>query len=247
MRIIKNIFIPVTIAGIFLSFAPTLAQTRHNLVKDGNKEYEKGEYDEAIARYHTAQRKGNLPEIDFNLGNAHYKSGNLERAAEEYLKTLNDTSATLRSKSLYNLGNALLKAGQPDKAVEAYINSLKLNPEDINTKQNLEYALRMMQQQQQQQKEEQENQDQNQEQNEQQQEQQNQEQKENQEQQQNEQQQEQEQKEQQQRQKEQQEVEQMSEEDALQLLNALQDDEKEVQKKVIQKQMEGKKSKGKNW
>lgn len=223
------------------------SQTRRNLVKEGNKKYQKGEYDEAIARYHTAQRKGNLPVIDFNLGNAHYKSGDLEQAANEYLKTLNDTSATLRSQSLYNLGNALLKAGQPDKAVDAYINSLKLNPKDIDTKQNLEYALRMMQQQQQQNQQNQENQDQDNKQQDQQKQQQQEQKQEDQEKQQQPQQQKEEKQEQKEQQQSQQREVQMSKEDALKLLNALQDDEKEAQKKVVQKQMEGKRSKGKNW
>lgn len=247
----KNFILIITLALIacFILSGNVEAQTRHKLVKEGNEKFRDKEYDEAIARYHMAEDKGESGIIDFNLGNSFYKSGNIGRASEVYMKALNDTNSTVRAQAFYNLGNALLDSGLTDMAVKSYINSLRLNPKDMEAKQNLEYALRQLQQQKQQQqnddKSDQKKQDQQQQQQDQQQNQDKQKQDEQQQQQQQDRQ-KQEEQQQQQQQAQEQEV-QMSKEDAMKLLQALENDEKEVQKKVVQKQMEGRKSKGKNW
>jgi len=220
--------------------------TRHGLVKQGNKLYGEEKFGDAIAKYLEAYQKGQLPLLDYNLGNAHFKSGALDKAAESYFKSLNNASPELKAKAMHNIGNALLQSGKAEDAVKAYINSLKLNPGDMETKQNLEYALRQMQQQQnqkdkqdkQQQKDKQNQQDQQNKQDQQQKQ-------EQQEQQQQNQQEKQEQEQQQQAQQKPQE--QMSEQQALNILNALQNDEKQVQEKVIRQQMAGRKPKDKNW
>lgn len=246
MNILKPTIIISCLLIAALVVSTASGQTRHKLVKEGNRLYAEGKYDEAIARYRLAETRGALPQIDFNLGDAHYKSGNLERAAEVYFKTLNDSDTVLRANALHNLGNAFFDSGEYDKSVGAYINSLRLNPSDIETKQNLEYVRRMLQQQQQQQKQDGDEKKKGDSQDQQQQ-QQNQKQQEEQDQQDQQQQQDQsEQNQTEQQQAEPQKLE-MSKEDALKILNALQNDEKAVQKKVLRKQFVGRKSKGKKW
>jgi len=220
--------------------------TRRKLVKDGNKLYQQENFNQALVKYIEAMNKGELPEIEFNLGNAHYKAGNLERAGQVYLESLSGADDNLKSKALYNAGNTLLKAGDMGNAVSAYINSLKLNPHDMEVKQNLEYALRQIQQQQQQQQEQ--NQDDSQDEQRQQQKQQQQDQENQQQQEERSEPEESEQQEEQNAQSQENQIEeQMSEEDALKILNALMNDEKAVQEKVIKQRMAGRKSKEKNW
>ena len=232
----KMIFV-FTLA-VFALTVSTDGATRRKLVKEGNKLYQQEKFDRALVKYIEAMNKGELPEIDFNAGNAHYKAGNFDRAGQVYLKALNGADDNLKAKVFFNAGNTLLKSGDMGNAVSAYINSLKLNPDDMEVKQNLEYALRQIQQQQQQQQEQ--NQD------EQQQKQQLQDQENQQEQQSKPE--ESEQREEQKAQLQENQIEeQMSEEDVLKILNALMNDEKAVQEKVIKQRMAGRKSKDKKW
>ena len=229
------------------------ADTRHSLVKKGNRHFEQGEFGDSVAKYKEAILKGELPLLDYNLGNALYKDGSLEGAAEAYLNALNGSDPKLKSQAFHNIGNALIQAGKTEEAVKAYINSLKLDPSALDTKQNLEYALRQMQQQQQQDQEQEQdqNQDTEQEQDQEQQQQNQQDQQQQEDEQNKEQQQQNEQEQQQDQQQQQQEQqspeEQMSKQDAMNILDALQNDEKDVQEKVIKQQNAGKKPKEKNW
>jgi Ca-activated chloride channel family protein len=57
--------------------------------------------------------------------------------------------------SYYNLGNTFFRAEQYEAAIEAYKEALRLDPSDLEAKQNLELALRQRQQQQQEQQQQQ--------------------------------------------------------------------------------------------
>jgi Mg-chelatase subunit ChlI len=135
-----------------------------------------------------------------------------------------------RSESMYNLGNSLLMANKLQESIEAYKNSLKLKPENMEAKYNLAYAQDLLKKQQEQQnqqqqkqqnkdnkdrkkdqeKKEDENKKQDQKQN-------NQDKQDNQ---------------QEQKQQDQQQQQSISKEDAERLLNAIANDEKNVQEKV---------------
>ena len=63
----------------------------------------------------------------------------------------------------HNIGNSLLEGQQYGPSIEAYKNSLRLNPSDMDTKYNLAYAQKKLQEQEQeQQDQDQQDQDQNQ-------------------------------------------------------------------------------------
>jgi len=126
---------------------------------------------------------------------------------------------------MYNLGNSLLKSGKLKESIEAYKNSLRLDPGNMEAKYNLAFAQDRLKEQEQQQQQNQQNQDQNKDQKNQEQDQnkdQNQDQEKKDDQKENE--------KQDQQQSEQQQS--MSREDAERLLNAIANDEKEVQEKV---------------
>ena len=48
------------------------------------------------------------------------------------------------AKVYHNIGNSLLKSNKIEQSVEAYKNALKFNPNDQDTKYNLSYALEML-------------------------------------------------------------------------------------------------------
>ena len=136
-------------------------------VRAGNRAYKKGEFQQAEIDY----RRGVLKDstsiaAQYNLGNALYKMENFEEAAKHY-STVADTLADYkgdRSADYYhNVGNVALKQKKYQEAVDAFKESLRRNPADMETKSNLAYAQKKLEDQQNQQN--QQNQDQNQDQN----------------------------------------------------------------------------------
>ena len=225
------------------------AQNERKVIRQGMKEYEAGNFSEAEVQFRKATDMNQQSfEAEYNTGAALYGQEKYEETMKQF-ETLVDRAQNSETTAhvWHNMGNSLLEAQQYAPAIEAYKNSLRLNPSDMDTKYNLAYAKKKLQeqqeQQQQQQNQDQEQQDQdqqNQEQNNDQQEQDQQEQEQNQdqqeqEQQQNQDQQEQEQEQNQDEQEQQQQPMEISKEDAERLLNAIQQQEKEVKEKVDKK------------
>ncbi|MBL7113472.1 MAG: tetratricopeptide repeat protein [Bacteroidales bacterium] len=197
----------------------TMAQGERKYIRQGNKEYNGGEFNESEIQYRKALDKEiNSYEGNFNLGDALYKQEKYEDAARKFSNIADpEINREELSRIYHNMGNSLLKNNQLQESIEAYKQALRNNPNDPDTKHNLAYAMNMLQQQQQQQQQNQDNQDQNQDQ--------------------QEQEQEQEQQEQQEEQGEQEEqkeqpMDQISEEDARRMLEALQQDEQQLQEKL---------------
>jgi len=132
-----------------------------------------------------------------------------------------------RAASYHNLGNSYLKAGKVDEAIEAYKNGLRLDPKANDTRYNLAFALNMKKKQEEQQKQDQKDNKDKQDQQKQDQQKQDEEKK---------QQQKKEQKKQEEQDQSQQDKSKMSEANAAQILQALQNDEDEVQKKIKKQQ-----------
>ena len=214
-------------------------------VNSGNSLYQSEKYDEALEMFKDAQiDEPESPILHFNSGNAYYRSGAYEEAYKEFQKAIESKDINIQSQSYYNMGNALYRSGKLPEAILHYRKALELNEDDEDAKYNIEYVQKKLkemadknkqqgqqdqqqqQQQQDQQKQEQDKQDKDQ----------------GQQQQQNQQQdgddqkkkdQEQDKKDQQQQDESQEKKKKsdMSEEDAERLLNSLDDQEKEAQKK----------------
>ena len=107
-------------------------------------------------------------ESRFNLGDAIYKQGRYEEALEEFKNSLSLAKTDEQKAQIFhNIGNTFLKSQKLQESIGAYREALKLNPSDLETKYNLSYALKQMQNQQnnQQNQQNQDQQDQNQDQN----------------------------------------------------------------------------------
>ena len=142
MRIrIKNII--YSILMIFTFTGIIFPQSTRSLVNDGVELYHKGKINDAEVNF----KKGltNSPknlEANFNLGDAFYKNQRYDEAIDAFQKSLmlsNDKK--FKSKIYHNIGNSYLKQKKFDESIEAYKNALKLNPNDEQTKYNLSYAL----------------------------------------------------------------------------------------------------------
>lgn len=243
------------------------AQNERKAIRQGVKAYDQGEFSEAEVQFRKA---GDLNETsfeaDFNTGAALYGQEKFQETVKQYESLVQQSSNPEElSKVWHNMGNSLLEASQYQASIEAYKNSLRLNPGDLDTKYNLAYARKKLQEQQQQQQQnqnqDQQNQDQNQDkQNQQNQEQQDQQQQEQQAQNQDQQQQEQEEQQAQNQDRPQEQEEQaenqeqqptpkgISKEDAERMLSAIQQQEKDVKAKVDKQKAVAAKSKTeKDW
>jgi tetratricopeptide (TPR) repeat protein len=234
----KNIITIILFLTISCGMA---AQNERQAIRQGIKAYEQGEFSEAEVQFRKA---GDLDatsfEADFNTGAALYGQEKFQETVKQYESLVQQSSDPEElSKVWHNMGNSLLEASQYQASIEAYKNSLRLNPADMDTKYNLAYARKKLQeqQQQQQQNQNQDQQDQNQDQqdqNQDQQQQQNQNQDQQQEQPQDQQQQNQEQPREQQAENQEQQAKplEISKEDAERMLSAIQQQEKDVKEKV---------------
>ena len=228
-------------------FATAQTMTESDHIRNGNKLYADSLFEKAEIEYRKALEL-NPKSVDamYNLGNALFSQAvNSQEKGDEALNQYStaaklETDKEKLAQIYHNIGTLLYSAQQYPQSVEAYKESLRNNPCDHETRYNLAKAMHMNRQQQQNQQDQQENQDQQQNQ-EQQQEQQQQEQQnqQNQEQQQQEQQ---EQEQDSQQQQTQQNDEQISKENAEQILNALMQDEKDIQEKQqkMMQQQQGK-------
>jgi len=213
------------LAGILIVIPVVLnAQGQRKFIRQGNKEYDDKAFKESEIQYRKALEKDlSSYEGNFNLGDALYKQEKYEDASRRFVDlTGKETDSKDLARIYHNLGNSLLQSGRLEESIDAYKNALRNNPDDFETKHNLAWAMNMLQQQQQQQQQDQnqDNKDQNQDQD--QQDQQNQDQA-NQEQ-------------DQQQQPQDQQRDKISREDAERILEALQQDEKQLQEK-LKKQM----------
>ena len=165
----------VLAAVMVLSPAVLSAQSDRSEVRAGNRDFKKGMYREAEIDYKRALIADSASvTAKYNLGNALYKAESYNEA-ELYFKDLGDTlknlSPSKASDYFHNSGNLALKQKKYQEAVEAFKESLRLEPDNFETKSNLAYAQKMLKDQQQnqqsqnQQQQQQQQQDQNQDQN----------------------------------------------------------------------------------
>jgi len=209
-----------TIMLVFLVFASSFslqAQNDRKVIRQGVKSYEQGDFSEAEVQFRMAEDINQESyEAQFNTGAALYGQEKYEETFKQY-ETLAEKAEDSESRASvwHNMGNSLLESQKYKESIEAYKSSLRLNPTDQDSKYNLAYAKQKLQEQQEQQ------QDQNQDQQDQ--ENQDQQDKENQDQQDQEQ------------QEQQAKPLEISREDAQRMLDAIQQQEKDVKEKVDKK------------
>jgi tetratricopeptide (TPR) repeat protein len=210
-----------------------------------NKLYDDKKYEEALKVYRDAQIEApESAELHYNIGTTLYRKKKFDEGLKELEKSLSSQDAVTQQKTYYNMGNChyragddMIKMGQQEgverlkQSIEAYKKALELDPNDQDAKFNIEFVqnkLKELAQNSPQDKNKQKQQQQQQQNQKQQQQQKDQEQKQDQQQQQ----QQQDAQEQEGQQQPQLKKAEMSEEDAKRILDALKDEEKDLQKKL---------------
>lgn len=115
-------------------------------IQKGNKAYGHERYQDAEKFYTKTIKSAGLPEANQNLGLLYTKTQQFDQAEKAYLAAVSGLSGNKKAEAFYNLGTMYLEQEQWEKAVEAYRSSLRINPKDLDTKKNLEIALRMLKQ-----------------------------------------------------------------------------------------------------
>lgn len=139
----------IFIAALLLIAAANIqAQSKRSLINEGVDLYKEKKFADAEVNFKKGLEKDAASfEGNFNLGDAYYKQGRYDEALQAYKNALSLTDDKyMKARAYHNIGNSLLKSQKLKESIEAYKNSLKLNPEDLETKYNLSYALRQQQQ-----------------------------------------------------------------------------------------------------
>lgn len=106
---------------------------------------------EATEQLFRKLREGDLPpgqvaQVDYNLGVALYEQGKYEESLPLFETAAKTEKDALKAKALYNQGNALFKLDKLDEAKTAFQQALLTNPDDDDTRHNLEVILEKQQQ-----------------------------------------------------------------------------------------------------
>ena len=222
-------------------------------LRKGNRQFRKGEFAAADISYRKAlMQDTSSVAAHYNLGNTQYKLQNMDEAAR-ILDATDAYDAPFGADYYFNRGDVAIAKEDWQKAVDCFKECLRRTPGDLAAKENYIYARNKLQEQQQNQggdgqqnqdQEQNQNQNQDQEQDQEQNQDQNQDQKQDQNQDQN-----QDKQEQPQQQQPQQQQAELSPQQAQQLLQAIQEKEKQTQEKVDQQKAQALKSrqKDKNW
>lgn len=218
----------IIILFVLIAGSAFAQKTDRDYLRSGNKLYNDSLFIKAEVDYRKAlEINPKSTDAMFNLANSLL----MQQKANEAMEQFESVSKIEKDKSklaeiYHNMGVILHVNKQYPQCIEAYKEALRNNPKDDETRYNLALAQKMLKDQQQQQQNQDQQQDQKQEQKEEQ----------------NQDQQKDQQEQQQQNQQQQQNKNEMSKENAQQLLNAVMQDEKDVQEKVKKQiQIQGKK------
>jgi Ca-activated chloride channel family protein len=119
----------------------------------GERHYARAEYAEAYEAFSSALATDSTPELRFRAGAALYRLKRYEGSAAAFRSVaMGAKTPAERQRALFNLGNAMVrtaeeKPGESEPlldAVAAYEEALKLDPADADAKWNLEIALRRL-------------------------------------------------------------------------------------------------------
>jgi len=135
----------ISISIVLILAGTTVAEDYIDLVKKGNEALNASDYKKAMEFYHLAEAQiPDSPALDYNFGGALYFQENYEETLEKYQKALNTSDPNLEAKAQYNLGNTYYRMQDYPKAIESFQETLKSNPDDMDAKYNLELARRML-------------------------------------------------------------------------------------------------------
>lgn len=152
----RTIKICAAIAGLLLcggmmSGVQAQKMPERSLVRKGNRQFARGNFQNSIERYTQALQKDSLSfEARYDLGNAMFRAERFEGAEQALAHAAADTTRTdaERAEAFFNLGDVQFRQQNLQGALESFKNSLRLNPSDMEAKYNYAYTKKLLEQQQ---------------------------------------------------------------------------------------------------
>ena len=128
-------------------------KVERNTIRKGNGLFNDKKYTEAEIEYRKALEANPSSEIaTYNLGAALYKQQKWNDSRNEYRKIVQASSDSLRAAhAWHNLGNISFQEKNYAQSIEEYKNALRRNPKDDETRYNLRLAQLLLKKQQEQQ------------------------------------------------------------------------------------------------
>lgn len=121
--------------------------------REGREEYMRGNHPQALQAFErAATARPQDPAVRFNIGDGLYKNGKYDEAATLFRALGSDGASPLAAPSRFNLGNSLYQKQDYRGAIDAYRDALRVAPGDADTRRNLELALRALREQEEQKK-----------------------------------------------------------------------------------------------
>lgn len=123
------------------------AQKNKKLINEGNEYYQQKKYKEASDAYNKAILKdtSNLSKSAYNLGNALYQQKQLDAARKAYNTSFKKSkNKNEKAQNEYNIGNTFMSEKKWEEAISSYKEALRKNPQDVDAKYNLSYAQQML-------------------------------------------------------------------------------------------------------
>ena len=113
---------------------------------EGNLLYQQKNYPGALDKYVEANDgKAHRQELAYNLANTFYQQQKYPEALSELEKALGTGDSPLNEKIYFNRGNTFFQMGKYQEAIESYKKALERAPSDKEAKHNLELALKKLQ------------------------------------------------------------------------------------------------------
>lgn len=147
MKKIYSIFIFSLVLGIqFLSAQTDDSKKVEKLYQKysalASEERENGNFAQAEALYRKAlDKKPEGDEAAYNFGNLYFENEKKQQSVLRYAESAKKSDDKMvKHKNFHNLGNVFMEEKQYAKAVEAYKNALRNNPNDDETRYNLALA-----------------------------------------------------------------------------------------------------------
>lgn len=136
-----SIVILLLMTSAFSSFGQT--ETVQKAIQAGNDLYKQQKFDEASFEYEKALKADPTnATAKFNRANSLAKQNKSDEAVKAFTQIAGDAKeAGLKSKSYYNKGAVLSQQKKLEESIEAYKNALRQDPNDKETRENLQKAM----------------------------------------------------------------------------------------------------------
>ncbi|MFL2590695.1 MAG: tetratricopeptide repeat protein [Flavobacteriaceae bacterium] len=121
-------------------------EKENNYISKGNGLHEDKSYVNAEGEFRKALSiNQNNPVANQNLGNTLYRSKDYDQANQRFFRSQKDNpDKNQKHLAFHNMGNVFMKKKDYPKAVEAYKNALRNNPKDDETRYNYALAKEML-------------------------------------------------------------------------------------------------------